>query len=212
MVYPEIIILFNGGSHGDFLKASCECMLFGKKIKLSSIGQVLIKSKFKNDSIKMWREGKRTSLKKGNYDHVEVGHVWHDEFKKFPSKFYYINYPKKINSILINELIKKPFKNEITNAIEYYKNKIKIFPKNFNKHITSKNFIQMLEILQLKNLEKFKNVPNIQKIDITELYEYNNIIKLLKRIGCYNAKNESMYQRYYYHWQERNSKFIEKIK
>ena len=212
MLYPEIIILFNGGSHGDFLKASCECMLFGKKISLSLIGQVLIKSKFKNDTIKTWHEGKKTSLKSGNYNHVEVSHLWYDEFKQFPSKFYYINYPKKVNSALIDILIKKPFKNEITNAIKYYKDKIKFFPKNYDNHITPKNFVQMLEILQLKNLEKFKNIPNIQKIDIIELYEYDNMIKLLKRMNCYNAKHEIMYQRYYYHWKERNSKFIEKIK
>ena len=212
MLYPEIIILFNGGSHGDFLKASCECMLFGKKINLSLIGQVLIKSKFKNDTMKTWHEGKKISLKSSNYNHVEVGHVWYDEFKQFPSKFYYINYPKKVNSVLIDILIKKQFKNKITNAIKYYKDKTKFFPKNYGKHITPKNFIQMLEILQLKNLEKFKNVPNIQKIDIIELYEYDNMIKLLKRMNCYNAKNEIMYQRYYYHWKERNSKFIKKIK
>ena len=212
MQYPKIIILFNGGSHGDFLKASCEQMLFGKVIKINSVGQALVTSKFKNDAMNMWREGKKTSFKKSNYDHIEVSHVWYSEFEPFPSKFYYINYSKKINSTLFDILIKKPFKNNITNAIKYYKNKMKFFPKNFNKHVTSKNFIQMLEIIQLKNLEKFKKVPNIQKIDITELYEYDSMIKLLKRMNCYNAKNEIMYQRYYYHWKERNSKFIEKIK
>ena len=108
MQYPKIIILFNGGSHGDFLKASCEQMLFGKVIKINSVGQALVTSKFKNDAMNMWREGKKTSFKKSNYDHIEVSHVWYSEFEPFPSKFYYINYSKKINSTLIDILIKKP--------------------------------------------------------------------------------------------------------
>ena len=49
--YPKRIILGIGGTHPDFLCACVRLMERGTKTKISSVGRVELKSKFKNETL-----------------------------------------------------------------------------------------------------------------------------------------------------------------
>ena len=51
MKYPKRIILGIGGTHPDFLCACFRLMERGTKTKISSVGRVELKSKFKNETL-----------------------------------------------------------------------------------------------------------------------------------------------------------------
>ena len=88
MKYPKRIILGLGGTHPDFLCACFRLMETGAEIKIDPNGRVPIKSRFKRETRNARFKGIKNLNLSYNYEDTEISHIWYDEYKKFPSKFF----------------------------------------------------------------------------------------------------------------------------
>ncbi len=130
---------------------------------------------------------------------------------KWPSKFYYIEFNKEVMPEVMeiryykHNLIEEPFK--LIRDLEL------TVGSKLTEQIVEKtdNFDSVIQDLFYRGKEKFKKQPGIEKINITELYEFDSFINLLKKLNIYNPKNLKIIKSRWQEFYNKNKYFIKKI-
>jgi len=210
MIYPKIIILAVGGSHGDFLINSCRIMQ-GEKIEnnINKVGQSIFSSQFKNITRIAFIKGKKQDLQFDEANDIELSHVWYDDFQNYPSKFFYIGFSKEILPIIIKMFLAKVCMNNLQKAVDYF-NYYTI--DGLSKKINTHNISKILPIVWWNAQKKYQKQKNIEKIEMTDLYDYNKFLEVLKKLDVSKKIKEKNLKKYHAEWQQKNSIYINKIK
>jgi hypothetical protein len=212
MLYPEIIILAVGGSHGDFLLQSCKIMTNEKNINtdIDHNGRTEWTSHFKNSMNMSYYKGKKNFIKTepNNLNRIELSHVYYDEFNEWPTKFFYIDFSKEHLNIILDMFIKKVCNDDIDKFLFYIKNHIS---EELFRKINKENYKEIMRILWWNAVQKYKKLKNIERIDILSFYEFENICKILKKLKVYNEKYLKIYEKFYQKWYKNNENFIQNI-
>ena len=204
MKYPKRIILGIGGTHPDFLCACFRLMERGTKTKISSVGRVELKSKFKNETLDARLGGIKDLKLSYDYHETEVSHIWYNEYENFPSKFLIINVKHEILDPIF-EMFEQKIKN--TNLLfKYWPTKLINYLKS--KNISSK---EIFKAFSIDNLKKFYNCKNLQVIEINNIYNKSHVIELLKSNNVYNKQYEDKFNHFYDDWYNKNKQYINKI-
>lgn len=210
MIYPKIIILALGGSHGDFLINSCKIMQ-GEKIKktITNVGQSKFSNQFKIKTQFSFKKGKKQELQLNEANNIELSHIWYDEFQTYPSKFFYIGFSKEILPVIIKMYLTKVCSDSLQKAVDHFKY---YTTDGLSKRIDTNNISKILPIVWWNTQKKYQQQKNIEKIEMTDLYDYNKFLKVLKRLNVYKKNNEKQLTLYHTEWQQKNSIYINEIK
>jgi len=212
MQYPEIIILANGGSHGDFLLQSCEIMTKGKNIntRIDYNGRSKWISNFKNKMTMSYYNGKKNFIETefDNLNKIELSHVYYDEFDKWPTNFFYIDYSKEHLNVVLDMFIKKVCDDNIDKILLHIKNFIS---NDLFRKINKENYKKIMRILWWNSVQKYKKIKNIKRIDMLSFYKFESICEILKELKSYNKENLEIYENFYQKWHKNNKKFIQSM-
>lgn len=212
MAFPKIVILARGGTHGDFLYQACQIMTNSKEVKkIKDNGMVKESSQFKKHNSRLYRKGKFTDLMANCLDHarpIEVCHTWFEEFKNWPSNFYYIDYDDHHIPIILEMFLEKVFNNDLSLVLEEHFQSI---PDALAKKIHRGNVEKILTMSYKTEKNKYKKQPNIKAIQMKDLYDYKKLVGVLKQMSIYDVKYLAELQNFHSLWIERNDKWIQRI-
>lgn len=214
MAFPKIIILAQGGTHGDFLFKSCQLMISAEPVEptINSAGRVIVSSIFKRKNFELYEKGK---AKFKMLDHlkealtVEICHIWYEEFKNWPSKFYYIDFNDSQIDIIRRMYLEKVCSNDRMKAMENYK---KYLPIHLSNKITLDNFDKVFTMSYKSLKKKYKSQPRINRIDMLDLYYFDRLVFILKDMSIYNEKKSLLLQNLHNDWLKKNDKWIQQMK
>ena len=213
MAFPEIIILAQGGTHGDFLYQSCKIITSNKDSNIiDDNGRVIESSIFKRQNFHMYANGQkmgRMSDHLNDAQPIEVCHIWDQEFIDWPSKFYYITYDDSFIEIILKMYYEKIHKNDKNLAMEMYK---KYLPDSIAEKINHNNFDQVINTSYKTIRKKYEQQPNAKAIKMVDLYSLHKLTEILKDMEIYNEKNFSVLEKFHSEWVLRNDKWIKQIK
>ena len=212
MVFPKIIILAQGGTHGDFLYQACNIITSDTTSKkVDARGRVSESSILKRLNSDVYEKGQIKSLMATNLDNaqpIEICHIWFEEFIDWPSKFYYIDYDYSLIKIIRKMYIEKVFDNNIDMAIEDYK---RWLPDSVSRKINQSNFNKAIDTSYKTLLLKYKKQPNAKAINMVDLYSFEKVVAILKDMDIYNETNLSSLKLFHSLWIEKNQKWIKQI-
>jgi len=216
MLFPKIIILAQGGTHGDFLYNFCQITSsaenFNKENKITSNGRVLESSIFKRKNLKLYKKGQKKELLLDELigtQQIEICHIWYEEFINWPSKFYYINFDDNLIEIIKKMYLEKACNNNKNIAIKNYK---KYLPDSIAKKITHDNFDKIITMSYKSIKKKYQRQPNIKAINMVDLYSLDKLIDILKDMEIYNPQKLAPLEIFHTEWIEKNHKWINIIK
>jgi len=216
MLFPKIIILAQGGTHGDFLHNFCKIMIYdqnsNKENKITSNGRVLESSIFKRKNLKLYEKGQKKELLLNaltDAQQIEICHIWYEEFINWPSKFYYINFDDTLIEIIKKMYLEKICNNDKNIATEYYK---KYLPDSIAKKITHDNFDEIFTMSYKSIKKKYQKQPNIKAINMVDLYSLDKLIDILKDMEIYNPQKLEQLETFHAEWIGKNHKWINIIK
>lgn len=209
MIYPKIIILAIGGSHGDFLINCCRIMQ-GEEIKkrITITGQAEFRNEFKHKTQFRFKKGKKQNLELDKINDVELSHIWYDDFQKYPSEFFYIGFAKEILPVILKMYLTKVCNNNLQQAV----NKLNYFiPEELGRKINAQNISKILPVLWWNAQIKYQQQKDIKRIELTDLYDYDKLLKILQQLGVYNKSLEKELKEYHTEWLQKNSVYIDEI-
>lgn len=216
MLFPKIIILAQGGTHGDFLYKSCQITIstgnLDKENKITSDGRVLESSIFKRKNLKLYEKGQKKELllnELTDVQQIEICHIWYEEFINWPSKFYYINFDDTLIEIIKKMYLEKACNNDKNIATENYK---KYLPDSIAKKITHDNFDEIITMSYKSIKKKYQKQPNIKAINMVDLYSLDKLIDILKDMEIYNPQKLEQLEIFHAEWIKKNHKWINIIK
>lgn len=212
MIYPNTVILATGGTHGDFLLKSCQIMTNGKILKsdVQDSGRVNWESHFKKNMNGSFSKGKKIFIDtKFNYfNEIELSHVYYNEFNDWSSKFFYVEFNKEVIDTILDMYIQKVCYNNIDKILFHLKEYI---ADDLCKKINKQNYREVMRTVWWNSIQKYKQIKNIQKIDIESFYTFGKMCEVLKELKVYNEFHSKIYEIFYQEWYKKNEKFIKNI-
>lgn len=208
MKQPKIIILANGGTHGDFLYSCGLLMTEDKKTPINDKGRVRGKSKFLQDNMINFEGGTYKGHTYNFNTEIDVCHIWHEEFLKFSSRFYYIDFDDKHIPIIKKMFLAKVCKDNIETAIN---SRTRFLPQAIAKKINKTNFDEYWTLGLKTAIKKYKKQPGITKVNMIDLYDLAKLKKILIHMGIFNKDKFSELESMHQVWIEKNSQYIKEI-
>ena len=204
MLFPEVVILAQGGTHGDFLYSCCQIMQGKSPNKVDKQGRVIAKPEL---LVQNWEKQFGTNYKKqyADLDKVEIAHIWKDEFINWPSKFFYIRFTDKQLPVIKKMFIAKVCNGSIDTAIKKFNRSANDY---INKKVNKNNMLKVLDIHYKKSLQQYKKQPGIQEIKIMDLYNRDSLNDVLFEIGIFNKKYVADLEKFHTNWLDKNKHFI----
>ena len=102
----------------------------------------------------------------------------------------------------------KVCKNDIQNAID---SKTQFLPRSVASKINKTNFDQYWTVSLKTAIEKYKQQPNITKIDMIDMYDLTKLQNVLSHMGIFNEDKSSELETMHQTWIEKNSQYIKEI-
>lgn len=208
MATTKIIIFAQGGTHGDFLYSCCQLMANENENTINELGRVLENSKFKRNNLETYSKGKKIPFKVDTMSDIEVCHIWQEEFKNLSGKFYYIHYSDEQIDIIKKMYLKKVCDNNIEYAMENLK---KYLPNAVANKISKDNFDRILTLSYKNSIKKYKQQSGIVPIEITDLYDFDKLIGILKHMGTFDTGNTEKLKKFHESWTSKNSHYISEM-
>jgi hypothetical protein len=104
--------------------------------------------------------------------------------------------------------LEKVFYNNLDHAIKNIK---KYLPKDLEKKIKKDNINQILTIFYKNSIKKYRKQPGIVSIEISHLYDFNKLVKILKNMDLFDADNVENLKKFHAEWTEKNIKYLEEM-
>lgn len=208
MPLPKIVILAQGGTHGDFLYSCCRLMLVDERQFVSASGRVQEHSIFKRQNLKSYNKGEKIPIDYNTEEEVSVCHIWQKEFLSWPSKFYYIEFSNEQIPIIKQMFLDKVCNQDINFAIDLTK---KYFPDSLAKKVNLKNFDRIWTLLYKNSLRKYKLQSGAMAVNITDLYDIKKIIEILKTMEIYDKSKYQFLTHFHDSWLSSNKKHIDAL-
>jgi hypothetical protein len=205
---PDIkksIIVYNGGSGGDFLKIMCLQQLnYFVNYNLTSSGRIqVVDQYFKEFTNKI---NCANTIDYNQIAPVDNTHFYHPWFNDI-ANVYYIDYPKELQDILIKIYMIKVN----CSPDEFLHYHMEFIPTPLQKYINLTNIDLALNIQFNKNINTWRNTPNLIKIDMLDFFnqlKFKNIVELLCN---HPLTNKDVFLQSYNIWIDKNKILVDSI-
>lgn len=203
----QSIIVFNGGSAGDFLKALCIEQLHDRTLfSLDAQGMI----EFSDHYFKVCCE--RIYLDEITIDDIDLtkvfdvdnSHFYLDVFTDLAQSLFYIDYPDTAQELVMTEFINKRLDGDSAN---FYNIFISFIPVQLRKYITEHNLQASMNTIWQKNLKLWRNQKNLQRIDLCDIVQYNKLVPVVQKLCNKDNLNFELLDRSYQQWLDRNQTF-----
>lgn len=179
----QSIIVYNGGSAGDLLKALCLEQVLGHSIhRLELNGMVDFDNHYFKDTCEeiYLNHELKESIK---YEHVfpiESTHFYLDFYKEITPNLYYIDYHDSCQDLIINTFIGKKLSGSHE---DFYSHFIKFITPAMHKYVNSDNLITAMNVTWLKNLSRWRVTPELKPINFADLFNFNCLIEIVTQVS-----------------------------
>jgi hypothetical protein len=203
------IIVFNGGSAGDFLKALCLEQLQPTNYNLTEFGQVVFHVEYFKSITKQHNTCTQHLLdidltKINDVDNTHYYFTWYDSF----AKSYYIDYPDNMHSDIINLYFHKAHNNNINS---FYDCHIKSVPDVFKSYATPNNILEISMISWRKNLKSWRNNSKLTKINLVDFFEINKMKSIVEQLCNCSINNTHLFLQSWQSWVDKNKSLEESL-
>jgi hypothetical protein len=209
MLPIKSIILFNGGSAGDFLKAISLGQLNQTKnfVTVNDQGR----AQLSNDYFKKLCSSSYAIKTMPVIDFIKVtqvenSHHYLPELDQLAESIWYIDYPDEIQEQIINVYIKKARKNNI-NFVWQREVELGILnniPEQMKSKINQDNIVKVLNIHWLKNLRGWRNNPKLLPIQLADFFDLKKFTSIVSNVSKTSINQELLEQQYQL-WYNQNS-------
>ena len=206
------MILALGGSHGDFLHQCCNFMLHNTKIDVNALGRITPTSVLKQNG-NFYYDGEKipiteSKLEKMSLSTVELSHVWQEEFIKWPSKFYYVHIEEShvttVGKMYLDKICEQDEKIALKTLTSH-------FPADVKARIDQFSFDEYFKGMVSRAQKKFERQPSISKIQMTDLYSYESLVKVLKMMDCFDHEKTKSLADIHNKWIKNNKTYVDEI-
>jgi hypothetical protein len=203
------IVVFNGGSAGDFLKTICLEQLNNAPVyELNDSGRLVLQNQyFKKITKDMYFLN--YGIEQLDYScitQIDNTHFYHHWYHNF-STVYYIDYPDHIQSTL-TEIYKNKvshfFNNDPDKFFQYH---LETLPQPLHKYFTLDNISQAITKRALANLKKWREMPDLIKINFIDFFnqeKFKNIVETL----CNQPVDIDLFLKSYNNWLDKNNALV----
>ena len=203
--FPKVVILAQGGTHGDFLHRCCKVMIEGTLPNVKPSGKIGETSGFKRYNYESYHAGQKKNIEYTGNEEFVVGHIWHEEYLDWPSKFYFIDFLDEHIDTIIQMLLEKQYDNDMDALMKPIIDKL---PVDLAKKINKANYEQTLITSYKTSRRKFALQTNATRILMTDLYEFNKVVDIMKHMEIYNSSYQNILKEFHTNWVHNNGKFI----
>ena len=205
----QSIIVFNGGSAGDFIKSVSIEQLELKSIhRLTDKGMIEFKNHyFKLITTKWFEEKFQLPIEVDNNEvfKVENTHYYHECFRQFTDNIFYIDYPETLQPLIVKLYIKKRWETNIPGLIRHH---LASIPEGLRQRVTPDNIEQILNILWNKNIKNWRTIPELKKIELQDLLNYDCLKLLVEDIIQGPVVDPEQLLRSQQLWVEKNQELV----
>lgn len=173
------IIVFNGGSAGDFLRTACleQISNFNRYI-IDDNG--MVQSPVENTYLKEFcKEEQRTKQHRAvdidQCAEVENAHSYHSWFPDLTTNLFYIHYSDADSLSVVQTFIRKRAESDFNAWIK--QTMPTHIPDKLLGQINQENFANVLDIFWKKNINEWQSNPMLTPIPLQDLFELTSLTK-----------------------------------
>ena len=202
------IIVFNGGSAGDFLRTVCLEQIdnFDRYVidKTGMVETDIEDNYFKFFCKTQQQLGYTLSIDPTRCFEIENAHSYHDWFANLTPNLFYIHYENDKTSTVVKEFIHKRMKPEVENWIK------EIMPPHIPAKLVSKinsnNIEDVLSIFWTKNINRWQANSMLTPIPLQDLFDLSMLTKWVERLCDQPLTDPDRLADTYQAWLSQNSR------
>lgn len=179
----QAIVIYNGGSAGDFLKSVClEQLGQGSNHTLTDKGMTEFNHHYFKFLTAQWFEDNYQCpmhFSDVNVFKVENTHYYHDSYKQITNNIYYIDYPEELQPLILESYVKKRWNN---NYQQLFQRHAASLPKNLRKFVQTENIEKVLNVIWIKNLKAWRLESGLKKINFQDLLSYESLKSVVEDV------------------------------
>jgi hypothetical protein len=205
MPFIRSIILFNGGSAGDLLKAACLEQIYQRSLhNLDNKGMVNLNHDYFKDFCRDFfhRRVTLSDLIRDRMHTVENTHYYLDIFSEIAMKVFYIDYPDSAQTTIMKAYLGKRFNNNID---LFFKEHFATIPDQFTSKIDCNNIISVCDILWINNLRSWRDKPNLEAIQFKHILNFDLFSAAIEKICQFSLNNKDKLHTTHTNWLESNT-------
>lgn len=198
------IIIFNGGSAGDFLKSVCAEQIEPLSwYQLEANGSITPKSNYFKDLAGDWYLANHVST----VDFTKVGivensHFFHECYCKISNNLFYIDYDLTAQDTVVSTYIKKQFADDRQAVLDHH---ISHVPVSIRNKINPENIQKVISTTWQKNLKLWRSISALTAINLGDLFHYSTLVPVVEKIIQHPLTNPDALQTVHQAWLASNS-------
>ena len=203
------IIIYNGGSAGDFLKLICNQQLGTEfDYELNNTGLIFAQRHYFKSFIDhcFYQDPNAIAqLDVSKVLPVENSHFYFEALESVTDSFFYIDYPDNLQHNIIKIYCNKQWKNNRELIYQYHLQRL---PINLRRFITVDNIEQALEKLWLKQLKIWRTTARLKLIQLADLMRHESLVPVVEQIIQQPLLDPDKLRITHQQWLDKNSELI----
>lgn len=198
------IIIFNGGSCGDFLQAVCLEQIYQQSthVLYNNNSTIQVKNQyFKHFCGDTYHKNTTDKLDFSKTFPVENSHYYLDFFADSNSQLFYIDYPDSAQGLITQCYLEKRMSNSVE---KFYNEHIKHIPQTLQHKIDPLNIVNAFDVQNKKNLTLWRHNPQMRSIPISSLFDIELLIPVVETVCQQPLANVDMLQTTQTQWVNAN--------
>lgn len=205
----QSILIYNGGSAGDFLKSvSIEQLGQGSIHTLTNKGMIKFDHHYFKFITAQWYSDNYCApvvVDNSKVYKVENTHYYHESYFKITDTIFYIDYPDNLQPLILDLYVKKRWNNNPQKLLEQHKQSL---PEKLQKFVQVENLPKVLNVMWIKNLKVWRSLPQVQRIDFRDLLNYDSMALVVGKIIQQPIVDVKLLQKSYKQWIAKNHDLV----
>jgi hypothetical protein len=202
------IIVFNGGSAGDFLRTVCLEQLdnFGR-YSINHVGMIatsLEDNYFKELCKRQQKTNQLQTLDQARCFAIENAHTYYDWFRDLTANLFYIDHDDSISTQVAQAFVDKRTPDNFESWVQ------RIMPNHtppsMLSQITQDNFADILSIFWKRNIREWQSNPALTPIPFRDLFDLSSLTHWVEQLCGQPISNPDQLSATHQAWLSKNSK------
>jgi hypothetical protein len=201
------IIVFNGGSAGDFLKSVCIEQLMASSIHTPDQNGMIELDNYYFKIITGSNDADLEKIDHSKLQQIENTHYYHEFYRSLTNNIFYIDYPENLQTLIFESYFKKRCD---SNYEKMYQQHLPLIPENIRHLVTVDNIEKILNRLWFRNIRSWRSVESLTKIQFSEILTYNTLTTIVEKIIQQPLSDPERLRLSYQQWADKNLDLIDR--